>query len=215
MTHVSKYVLLSAAYLGPVQYYTKFLQYDKVFVEAQENYQKQSYRNRCLILSANGILPLIIPVAKDQPKVITKDIRIDNTLSWQKNHWNAIESAYSASPYFEFFIDDLIPFYKKHYTYLLDFNLELQNMMLEVLEIKISVSITDHFIKHPASETDDFRHAIHPKKSTNKHDRYFHPAFYYQVFQDKYGFIPNLSILDLLLNEGSNAENILRQSIVR
>jgi hypothetical protein len=209
----AKQVMLSAAYLGPVQYFTKFLLYDQIFIEARENYQKQSYRNRCVILSANGKLPLTVPVTKDAVKVFTKDIRIDNTLEWQKNHWTSIESAYSASPFFEFFMDDFLPFYCKKYDFLLDFNMELLLMIMNHLELENPVKLTDQFHKEPPPGTDDLRNTIHPKKRTRKTDPAFQPAFYYQVFQNRYGFVPNLSIIDLLFNEGPNAENILRQSI--
>ncbi len=208
-----KYALLSTTYLGPVQFYTKFLLYDQLLIETRENYQKQSYRNRCIILSANGRLPLTIPVTKDQPKVLTRDIRIDNTLEWQKNHWTSIESAYSASPFFEFFMDDFLPFYNRRYEFLLDFNLELQEMLLRHLEIGTPVSLTEAYHREPPPDTDDYRDAIHPKKRMKKEDPLFGPAFYYQVFREKYGFVPNLSIIDLLFNEGPNAENILKQSI--
>ncbi|MGM0532036.1 MAG: WbqC family protein [Bacteroidota bacterium] len=209
----SNRALLSITYLGPVQFYTKFLLYDEVLIETRENYQKQSYRNRCLIYSANGKLPLTVPVTKDQQKVLTRDIRIDNTLAWQKNHWTSIESAYSASPFFEFFMDDFSPFYNRKYEFLLDFNLELQDMVLGHLEIDTPVKFTREFRKSPPGDTDDYREAIHPKNRMKKEDPAFRPAFYYQVFQDRYGFIPNLSIIDLLFNEGPNAENILKQSI--
>lgn len=209
----SKSVLLSSTYLGPVQFFTKFLLYDQVMIEAHENYQKQSYRNRCIILSANGKLSLTIPVAKDQPKVPTREIRIDNTLEWQKNHWNSIESAYSSSPFFEFFQDEFLPFYREKYDFLLDFNLELQELILEALEIDTSLRLTEEFVKHPPGGTDDLRDAIHPKKRMRKTDPTFQAAWYFQVFRNKYGFIPNLSIIDLLFNEGPNAENILKQSI--
>ncbi|MFP4620908.1 MAG: WbqC family protein [Bacteroidales bacterium] len=211
--HRAEKGLLSPTYLGPVQFYTKFLLYDEVLIETRENYQKQSYRNRCIIFSANGILSLTVPVTKDCQKVLTRDIRIDNTLEWQKNHWNSFESAYSASPFFEFFMDDFLPFYNRRYDFLLDFNLELQDLILGHLEIDTPVKFTKEFYKKPPPDTDDYRDVTHPKKRMKKRDPDFQPAFYYQVFQDRHGFVPNLSIIDLLFNEGANAENILKQSI--
>lgn len=211
----SSRALLSTTYLGPVQFYTKFLLYDEVWIETMEHYQKQSYRNRCVILSGNGELSLTIPVTKDQRKVLTRDIRIDNTLEWQKNHWTSIESAYSASPFFEFFMDDFLPFYNRKYEFLIDFNMKLQDMVLDHLEIDTPVKLTTRFHKTPPPDTDDYREAIHPKKRMKKQDPAFRPAFYYQVFQERYAFISNLSIIDLLFNEGPNAENILKQSISR
>lgn len=211
---LSENALLSTAYLAPVQYYTKCFMYKHIFIEADENYQKQSYRNRCNILSANGVLPLTVPVSKDMPKVKTRDIRIDNSLEWQKNHWTSIESAYSSSPFFEFYTDQFSTFYTKKFRFLLDFNLKLQHYILDQLEIKPSVSLTKKFIEKGTQGYDDYRDSIHPKKRQQKRDTSFKPEFYYQVFQEKYGFISNLSIIDLLFNEGPNAENILKKSIV-
>lgn len=205
--------LLSTAYLAPVQYYTKFLVYKQIFIEAEENYQKQSYRNRCNILTANGILPLTIPVSKDMPKVKTRDIRIDNALEWQKNHWTSIESAYSSSPFFEFYMDEFSVFYTKKFRFLLEFNLKLQDYILDQLEIKPNIFLTKKFIENGTPDYDDYRDSIHPKKRQQRKDKTFKPEFYYQVFQEKYGFISNLSIIDLLFNEGPNAENILKKSI--
>jgi hypothetical protein len=205
--------LLSTAYLGPVQYFTKFLLYDTLYLEVEENYQKQSYRNRCIILSANGMLSLTVPVTKDRPKERTRDIRIDNTLEWQKNHWTSIESAYSSSPFFEFLADDFAPFYRKTYRFLLDFTLPLLEMVLGHLEIHPSVKLTQQYQKETEPPVDDLRDMIHPKRRMQKADSAFDPAFYYQVFQSRYGFVPNLSIIDLLFNEGANAENVLKQSV--
>ncbi len=204
--------LLSTAYLGPVQYYTKLMKYKKVFIEAEENFQKQSYRNRCIILAANGILSLTIPVTKDQPKVKTKDIKIDNSLNWQNQHWTSIESAYSSSPFFEFFMDDFQVFYEKKYQFLLDFNMEIQQFILHQLEIETELALSTSYTGNAPDCMTDFRETIHPKKRMQKRDQDFNPHFYYQVFGDKFGFVPNLSIIDLLFNEGSNAENILLKS---
>lgn len=212
-THRDSQVLLSTAYLGPVQYFSKFLLYDLVWLETEENYQKQSYRNRCNILSPNGVMALTIPVTKDRPKVLTRDLRIDNTLEWQKNHWTSIESAYSSSPFFEFLADDFAPFYGRTYRYLLDFTMALQELVMEYLEVDVAVRRTGEYLKNAGSEIDDWRGGIHPKKRMQQSDPHFKPVAYPQVFADRYGFVPNLSILDLLFNEGPNAENILQQCV--
>lgn len=206
-------VLLSPAYLAPVQYYTKFLCYEKILIEKEENYQKQSYRNRCNILSANGILPLTIPVIKDQPKTKTRDIRIDYSLDWQKNHWVSIESAYSSSPFFEFFQDEFYKFYDTQYKYLLDFDLKIQDYILDQLELAPTIELTEDFYAEPDESIDDYRDSIHPKPRMQKEDSLFRPEFYYQVFYEKYGFVKSLSIIDLLFNEGPNAENVLKKSL--
>jgi hypothetical protein len=204
--------LLSTAYLGPLQYFTKFINYDKIWIEAEENYQKQSYRNRCEILTSNGKLALSIPVTKNKPKTKTRDILIDYSVDWQKDHWNAIESAYSASPFFEFFVDDFLPFFQRKHTFLLDFNTRLLEMIINHLKIDVEIEYTQKF-EHKPETIDDLRDSIHPKQKNNYKDPDYFPYPYYQVFYDRFEFIPNLSIIDLLFCEGPNAENILAKSI--
>ncbi len=207
---MNKKVILSTAYLAPIQYYTKLLKYDEVFVEKHENFIKQSYRNRCKIYGANGELSLSIPVKKLSTKTKIKDLLIDYDTNWQKLHWKSIESAYRSSPFFEFYEDDLKPFYEKKYKFLLDLNSEIQNVILEHLDLEINLKFTDKYYNVLTEELDDFREQIHPKKKDNDVD--FITVEYTQVFQEKYGFIPNLSIIDLLFNEGPNAAEFLKYS---
>lgn len=207
---MSKKIILSTAYLAPIQYYTKLLKYDEVFVEKYENFIKQSYRNRCEIYGANGELSLSIPVKKLSTKTKIKDLLIDYDTNWQKLHWKSIESAYRSSPFFEFYEDDFKSFYENKYKFLLDLNSEIQNVILEHLDLKISLKFTDKYYNVLTEDFDDFREQIHPKKRDNDAD--FIPVEYTQVFQEKYGFIPNLSIIDLLFNEGPNATELLSQS---
>lgn len=205
---MNKTILLTTAYLAPIQYYSKLVNFDKIIIEAHENFTKQSYRNRCNIYGANGKMSLSIPVKKDKPKTKTKDIRIDYDTNWRKLHWKSIESAYRSSPFFEFYQDDIRPFYDEKYKYLLDFNHEIQHIICEHLEIEPTISFSDEYKKKVDQSISDFRDKIHPKKEI--HDGQFNPLKYTQVFQDKYGFLPNLSIIDLLFNEGPNAINILK-----
>lgn len=200
-------ILLTTAYLAPIQYYSKLVQFDKVIIEAHENFIKQSYRNRCNIYGANGKLPLSIPIKKDKPKTKIKDIRIDYDTNWRKLHWKSIESAYRSSPFFEFYQDDIRPFYDVKYTYLLDFNHDIQKIICEQLEIEPTVSFSEEYHTELDQSICDFRDKIHPKKKFE--DSQFNPTKYTQVFQDKHGFLPNLSIIDLLFNEGPNAINVL------
>lgn len=201
-------VLLSTAYLAPVQYYSKLLHYDHVVMEKWENYQKQTYRNRCKIYGANGVMNLIIPVTSNsQFKVLIKDMEIDYSTHWQKLHWKSIESAYRSTPYFSYFADDLNCYYKKNYKFLLDFNLEVQQTILDILEIDKKINFTTEFLE---KEENNCRDLIHPKKQVS--DIHFLDIPYHQVFSEKYGFQSNLSILDLLFNEGMNAVTILQQS---
>jgi len=207
----NKAVLLSVTYLGPVQYYSKLVIYPDIHIERFDNYNKQTYRNRCRIYGANGSLFLSIPVLKaSSPKILVKDVLISYDTNWQKQHWKSIESAYSASPFFEFFKDELFPFYNNYYKFLFDFNIKIQETILNLLEIKLQIFFTDNYSDPPPETTDDWRDKIHPKKKIN--DPCFNPANYNQVFINKYGFIPNLSIIDLLFNEGLNSINVLKES---
>ncbi len=204
-----KKVLLSTAYLAPIQYYTKFLKYDEVYIEMKENFIKQSYRNRCKIYGANGELSISIPIKKTSTKIKIKDVQIDYDTKWQKLHWKSIESAYSSSPFFEFYEDDLKAFYERKYKFLIDLNAEIQKVILENLDLQIDFKYTEEFNQLANEKFIDLREIIHPKKKVI--DPEFKPVKYTQVFYDKYGFIPNLSIIDLLFNEGPNAIELLKQ----
>jgi hypothetical protein len=199
---IGETVLLSTAYLAPVEYYLQMNNHPQVIIEKQCNYVKQTYRNRCVIASANGPQTLSIPIIKpDSPKCLTKDIRIAEHGNWRHLHWNAIVSAYNSTPYFEYYADDFRPFYEKRGEFLFDFNEELREKIGSLLAISPSVSYSSEYIFQPSVGELDLREAIHPKKGALIED--FRP--YYQVFETKYGFQPNLSIIDLLFNMGSEA----------
>lgn len=193
---------LSTAYLGPIQQYTKMVRYPEVRIETAENYIKQTYRNRCVIAAANGPLALSVPIVKpDTLKCLTKDIRISDHGHWRHLHWNALVSAYNMSPFFEYYADDFAPFYEKKYTFLLDFNEELRRMICELLDLHPHIVYTERYEPEVAN---DFREAIRPKHEGDDPD--FHPRPYYQVFRERFGFLPNLSIVDLLFNMGPESE---------
>jgi hypothetical protein len=208
-------VLLSTAYLAPVQYYTKLISYEHVYIEYFENYSKQSYRNRCTIQSTNGTLDLSIPVAKESNlKVFTKDVRIDNNSRWKQMHIRALESAYHSSPYFLYYADDLLAVYAKNYTFLVDLNNDLQAIILKFLNTEIEIQFTSNYKQLPYS-FDDFSESIHPKARIKKPDNDFNPKNYYQVFETRFGFVANLSIADLLFNMGPNSLEIIKNSTVK
>ena len=205
--------LLSITYLGPVQYFTKFLLHAEPIVEQYDHYIKQTYRNRCHIMGANGMLPLSIPVSKgNSHKTYVRDIRIDNQKKWQKLHWRSIESAYRHSPFFEFYMDELSPFYEKNYSFLLDYDAALLEWLLRSLEMNNNLSYSMEFADTVQKDTADYREVIHPKRDLSS-DPFFVPVVYPQVFADRHGFRANLSIIDLLFNEGPNARSVLEQSI--
>lgn len=210
-------VCLSSAYLAPVQYYTKIFSANKIYIEQNDSYVKQTYRNRCTIISANGEISLSVPVVhSSKDKTLMKDIRIAEHGNWQHMHWNTIVSAYNSTPFFEYYQDDFYPFYHKKYTFLFDFNEELRELILRLLNIECSQSVYTDKYKTSFSDTEiDLRDIIHPKKDWSVLDPDFRPETYYQVFNQKFGFIPNMSIIDLLFNMGNESELILFKSIVR
>jgi len=201
-------IYLSTAYLAPVQYYSKLMNNENVFIEQHDNYVKQTYRNRCTILSANGKLVLSIPVEHDKSeKILTKEARIADYGNWQHIHWNAIISAYNSTPFFEYYRDDFQPFYEKKYNFLFDFNEELRILICDLIGIDTStIHYTEKYqTKIIEGQSKDFREAIHPKKDWKLLDNEFTAVSYYQVFFQKFGFTENLSIIDLLFNMGNES----------
>ena len=197
-------VLLSTTYFGPVQWYQKLYRAEHVWIEQWESFQKQTYRNRCLIATPNGIQALTVPVSTSPSGGRqVRAIRISDHGNWRHLHWNALISAYGESPFFEYYQDDIRPFFEQRWDYLLDFNEAIRAKMCELLDIQPNVSLTsDSCLLTPDSRllTRDFREAIRPKHPLPDPD--FTPQPYYQVWQQRHGFLPNLSILDLLFNMG-------------
>lgn len=182
-----------------------------VIIEQFDHYTKQTYRNRCRILGANGVINLVIPVVKDHGrKTYMKDVRIDYDTDWQRIHWQSIISSYASAPFFEFMEDSYRPVYQEKHTFLLDLNMELLHASMDLLQMNRPIERTERFIL-PDPGT-DLTEAIHPKKRFTHSTVVFHPSPYHQVFIDRHGFRPDLSILDLLFNEGPNAGAVLRAS---
>lgn len=203
---------LSTAYFAPVSYYMAMLAHDRIVIEQWCNYTKQTYRNRCHIAGANGVLSLSVPVVKpDTLKCPTRDIRISDHGEWRHLHWNAIASAYGSSPFFEYYQDDIRPFFEKRYTFLLDFNEAIRQTLCELIGLEPHVEYTDLYAQ-PAPGEADLREAIHPKRNITETIPSMQLKPYYQVFAPKYGFLPDLSILDLLMNMGPESILILKES---
>ena len=206
-------VYLSSAYLAQVEYYTKLLAYDRVCIEQHDHYIKQTYRNRCTIAAPDGELALSIPTVKPASlKCPMCDIRISDHGNWRHLHWNAIESAYNHTPFFEYYKDDFRPFYEKKYEFLADFNEELCHLVCSLIDIQPVMERTSEYKTGFAPGEADFRERIHPKKDFSLEDPDFSPQSYYQVFQERLGFLPNLSIIDLLFNMGPESLLVLQQS---
>lgn len=198
--------VFSSCYLPPVYYYAQLLNAENIVIDENEFFVKQTFRNRCSILGANGVQDLIVPIKNRNTKMKMKDVEIANNEDWQKNHWKSIESAYRKSPFFEYYEHDFYSFYSaKEYTNLVIFNSDLMDKINRLLNLKIEIHITeDYFQKTPLDI--DYRTTISPK---NK-QLVFNQKEYIQVFSDKLGFKSNLSIIDLLFNEGPNSLNYLK-----
>lgn len=194
-------VLLSSLYLAPAAYYASLFHAGGALIEVHDHYRKQSYRNRCIIGGANGPLSLSIPVEKPgKAKCLMKDIRIAEHGEWRHLHWNAIVSAYNSTPFFPYLEEDFRPFYEKKIRFLHDFNEQLRQLICRFTGIETPVGYTSEYRMPPAQNTIDLRETIDPKKTFP----YEMPP-YYQVFAEKLGFTPNLSIIDLLFNLGNEA----------
>ena len=205
-------MIYPAVYNGPIQYFARLVREKEVILEQYDHYLKQTYRNRCLIAGPNGPLSLSVPVKRTRGKKnLFRDIRVDYDTPWNKIHWKSYEAAYSASPFFEYFREELLPFYEKTYQFLLDLNVGLIEFTLGMMGLTIPLKMTDEFL--PLVDEKDPRHYINPKMDIKVNDPDFKPRSYHQVFQEKNGFLPNLSILDLLFNEGARSLSILKDSL--
>jgi len=191
-------ILLSTTYFGPISYFAAIAQAKDVIIEANEHYQKKSYRSRCYIAGPHGKQMLNIPI--DRPSGNTtfiKDVLLGKNQNWQNQHWNSIITAYNSSPFLLYYIDEIEAIYRKEYNSLWKLNNELLLLILELLQIDTPIKFTDNFIKTPMQES-DLRQSISHKHIINN-------PKYIQVFSDKHNFIEDLSILDLLFNLGPEA----------
>jgi hypothetical protein len=182
-------------------------------LEACEHYQKQSFRNRCCIAAANGIQSLVIPVDGGSEGRPVTEVEIDYAMPWQKNHLRSIESAYRTSAFYEFYADDFQLFFQQKTRLLFEWNLNLLKWILQALDFPVSISLTEVYEKKPTNAT-DLRQGIHPKSRYNLTDPAFTPIPYQQVFIERSGFLANLSVIDLIFNEGPRAGAVLREMCI-
>ena len=190
-------IVLPSAYLPPISWFASVLRGEPIFIEQYENYQKQTIRNRCTIDSPNGALHLSIPIDRSTfrgGKCLMKDVRISTHSDWQRQHWYAIETTYFNSPFFEYLQDDFRPFYEREWNFLIDFNEALIYKCIELLDIQVKIGRSEKYI--------GFRRADDGSCGTVG-------VPYYQVFQHKHGFLPDLSIIDLIFNMGNESMLIL------
>jgi hypothetical protein len=202
---IEKGAVLPMFYLPPVDYFVQLNAYKPdILIEREEHFPKQTYRNRANIYSPDGALTLTVPVikgSKNHTKI--KDVKISYDFMWQRLHWQSLQACYRRSAYFEFYEDDFAPFYEKQITYLFDYNQELLNLLLRLTKIKTELKYTDEYhAEYP--DLHDFRFSIHPKKESEVQQK---P--YFQVFEGRHGFTKNLSIIDLLFNQGPQTINYM------
>lgn len=197
--------LVQPTFFGPVIQYVVMAAEKNIVFEKQDNFQKQTYRNRCYIYGANGKQLLSVPIkhsgSKERQK--TKEVKIDNSFSWQKIFVKSLEASYRSSPYFEFYEDEIMQVFHKPYTYLMDLNLEANELISDGLQLENDISFTESY-QDSNLEMGDYRFLVEAKK-----EPVYNLNPYTQVFDNKHGFLENLSILDLLFHEGTNALSYL------
>jgi hypothetical protein len=195
-------------YFPPISYYYYLLQFDNVLLETNEHYIKQTYRNRCDIMSPNGKLSLIVPVQKTGQRKIMSRVKIQQSGNWQKIHWKTLEASYRSSPYFEYYEDYFKPIFEEEIASLTDFNLKMFEVVNKILKMNIQYVFTEEYHK-------EYKHDYRAFFSTKKINEPLHFETYIQVFSSKFEFEENLSIVDLIFNEGPNALNYIKSLRVK
>jgi hypothetical protein len=196
--------LILPTYFPSISHFAVIAQSDSITFEMEDNFQKQTNRNRTYIYSPNGIQLLNIPVKHSKAThQKTKDVLIENEFDWQKQHFKSLEAAYRSSPFFEYFEDDIAPIFEKKHQFLMDLNFEVLDIVTKCLRMKLEFGKTTEYF-HEVNDFTDFRYLANGKKDANSFEKYT------QVFDDKHGFINNLSVLDLLFNEGKLAMDYLK-----
>jgi len=203
-------ILIHPSYFPSISHYVALTQAEKIEFEVDDNFQKQTNRNRMYIYSPNGIQLLNVPIKHGPNKNQKyKDVKIENDFNWQKIHFKSLEAAYRTSPFFEYFEDDFRPLFEKKKEFMMDLNFEVFELINKALGITINYTKTEEYFKETSPEITDLRYLINGKKDINNFDSYT------QVFNEKHGFINNLSILDLLFNEGRHALSYLKQQQIK
>ncbi len=200
-------ILFSTSYFPPVSYLRAILRSDKVIIEQHENFVKKTYRNRCRIYSANGVINLTVPVVEaTRKKILIRDVKIDYSTDWQKQHFKSIESAYNSSPFYEYLIDEFTIVFNKKHEFLFDLNMYILRKLIELLEINPIIEFNDSYEVTPSDRV-DCRSIIQQK--SEKENPFVSAKAYKQVFSEKYAFQKDLSMLDLLFNLGSESYSYL------
>ncbi|MDH5475388.1 MAG: WbqC family protein [Cyclobacteriaceae bacterium] len=202
-------VLIDLHYLPSLAYFCCFYRAENVIIEANENYVKQSFRNRTRILTANGVCSLSVPVVGGNKKTNIQEIKIDDRQKWINTHWRTIQSAYGKAPYFEYYADYFLQIYNEQETSLFTLNKKILTLCLKFLEMEDALQFSEKYVHVPEKGIIDLRSALHPKNKSGA-SKFYQPKPYIQLFGNE--FVPNMSIVDLLFCEGPNARNIIIQS---
>lgn len=206
-TPANRTLLIESQYFPPISFYKTLINHDILQIEKYEHYQKVSYRNRCYLAGPNGRMILSVPLTKGKnQRTVMKDVRISNEEKWQALHWKTLVSAYRRSPWFEYFEPELEALYEQSFTYLLDWNLACLDWVNSKLGLSVPVIFTESYEKNilPESGITDARDQLVPGQTVSEAPEYT------QVFQERTGFQPDMSILDLLFCEGKHALSIIR-----
>jgi hypothetical protein len=198
-------ILIETAYMPPIDYMKEVIGADSIVIEAFETYTKQTCRNHCTIYGPNGMQTLTIPVIKvNGNHTLTRDIRISDHQPWQRTHWRSIETAYNNSPFFLFYQDLFAPYYERRFNFLIDFNLELLHLLLRIMKLNRIIRTSVEYVKSP-SGIRDLRGILVQKRTeqSGQHPRYI------QVFESSHGFIPGLSVLDVIFNLGPESKDYI------
>lgn len=202
-------MILPSSYFAPIVQYALIAQGNSYAIESKENFVKQSFRSRCEIAAANGKLSLVVPLKKRKNHTPIEEVEVSYAEGWQKLHWRSIESAYRGSPYFEFYEDEIRPLVFLETNLLLERNEQIERELKEILRINSKATRTSDY----QSQSMDWRNIIHPKNKLDTMGVNF--PKYIQVFEEKHGFIPNLSILDLLFNLGPDCKTYLEKLTIK
>ena len=207
-------ILIEAQFFPPIEYLARCVQADSVIIEAHEHFQKSTYRNRCHIAGANGMQVLSVPLQRQKTEESLRsadarsiqNMRISYDVDWQKQHWRTLQTAYGSAPFWAFYAPVLERFFTHKFDYLLDYNVEILKTIFKLLKIDKSVIITESKSYEAVyTEGSDFRQLISPKIKSN-----FEMTPYSQLFNDRYDFIPNLSVLDVLFCCGNQSLSVLK-----
>ena len=204
-------ILSHSLYLAPIALYARLYAASGIIFDRESSFIKQTFRNRTIIATENGVQSLTIPIVHTAGKQLMQDIRISEHGNWRHLHWNAMVSAYRKSPFFDYYADDFAHFYEERDGFLIDFNLRLHNVVCELLGLERDVRFSsEETMERDKNEIEDIRLIAEPKECSNITAFTLEP--YYQVFASRHGFIPNISIVDLLFNMGPEALLTLRDS---